>query len=254
MIKLRSEHEIKLMAQAGEIAELARRAAGEIIAPGVTTAEINAAAHKVITAAGAKPSFLGYGGFPASICCSINDEVIHGIPGKRKVREGDIVKIDVGAFYMGYHGDCAATFTAGSVPEETQRLIEVTRQSFYEGIKYAREGYRISDISHAIQEYNERHGFSVVREYVGHGIGTELHEEPEVPNYGPPGHGMRLFAGMTIAIEPMVNAGGWGVKLLSDGWTVKTADGSMSSHYENTILITKDEPIILTADASGRHV
>lgn len=254
MIKIKSEHEIRLMAQAGEIAELARRAAGEMVSPGVTTAEINNAAHKVIIAAGATPSFLGYSGFPGSICCSINDEVIHGIPGKRKVREGDIVKIDVGALYMGYHGDCAATFVAGSAPEETLRLIEVTRQSFYEGIRYAREGYRISDISHAVQAYCEKHGFSVVREYVGHGVGSELHEEPEVPNYGPPGHGARLFAGMTLAIEPMVNAGVCEVKLMPDGWTVKTADGRLSSHYENTILITKGEPIILTADASGKHV
>jgi len=246
MIKLKSAHEIKIMEEAGQIAAMARAECGKIIAPGITTREIDAVARKVIEQAGAKPSFLGYGGFTGSICCSVNDEVIHGIPGKRKIREGDLVKIDVGACYRGYHGDCAATFMVGAVSEDAKKLVEVTRQSFYEGIKYAREGYRISDISHAIQEYNEKHGFSVVREYVGHGIGSALHEEPEVPNYGSPGRGPRLVAGMTLAIEPMVNMGGHGIKRLSDGWTVITLDGALSSHYENTILITKDEPIILT--------
>lgn len=256
MIKVKSPHEIQLMKEAGQIAELARRACGELVAPGITTRELDHAAYKVITGYGAKPSFLHYGGFPASICCSVNDEVIHGIPGSRKIHEGDIVKIDVGALYMGYHGDCAATYAAGAIPESTQKLIQVTRQSFYEGIKYAREGYRISDISQAIEAYTVENGFYQVREYVGHGVGSELHEEPEVPNYLAPGrrgHGPRLVAGMTIAIEPMVNVGTWQVRQLSDGWTVKTADGSLSAHYENTVLITKEEPIILTADKDGRH-
>lgn len=256
MIKVKSSHEIKLMKEAGQIAELARRACGELVAPGITTRELDHVARKVITGFGAKPSFLHYGGFPASICCSVNDEVIHGIPGSRRLHEGDIVKIDVGALYMGYHGDCAATYAAGAIPESTQKLIQVTRQSFYEGIKYAREGYRISDISQAIEAYTVENGFYQVRDYVGHGVGSELHEEPEVPNFlapGKGGHGPRLVAGMTIAIEPMVNVGTWEVRQMPDGWTVKTADGSLSSHYENTVLITKEEPIILTADASGRH-
>mgnify|MGYP003309085796 CR=1 FL=1 len=246
MIKIKSPHEIKLMAEAGQIAELARRACGELVAPGITTRELDHAARKVIEGCGAKPSFLGYGGFPRSICCSINDEVIHGIPGSRKIREGDIVKIDVGAHYMGYHGDCAATFAAGPISEEAQKLIEVTRQSFYEGIKYARTGNRISDISHAIQVYVESNGFSVVRKYVGHGVGSKLHEEPEVPNYGKPGVGPRLVSGMTIAIEPMVNQGVYTVKELSDGWTVKTRDGKLAAHYENSVLITEGDPEILT--------
>ena len=248
MITLKSPKEITLMRKAGAIADAARRACGAAVEPGITTYELDAIARKVIESYGAKPSFLNYNGFPASICCSINDEVIHGIPSKkRKVQQGDIVKIDVGACYKGVHGDCAATFAAGVISPVADKLIEATRQSFYEGIKFARPGFRISDIARAIQEHCEGSGFSVVREYVGHGIGRALHEEPEVPNYWISGHGARLAAGMTLAIEPMVNAGGYDVKRLSDGWTVKTTDGSLSSHYENTILITEGEPIILTA-------
>ena len=246
MIKIKSTHEIKLMQEAGQIAAAARAAAGALVAPGSTTRELDNAARKVIEGYGAKPSFLNYNGFPASICCSINHQVIHGFPGKYKLQEGDLVKIDVGANYMGYHGDCADTFAVGKITEEAQRLIEVTRQSFYEGIKLAREGQRVSDISHAVQKYVEENGFSVVRDYVGHGVGSELHEAPEVPNYGNPGRGARLVAGMTLAIEPMVNAGGYQVKTLRDGWTVETVDGSLSAHYENSILITKGDPIILT--------
>jgi len=248
VITLKSPKEIKLMREAGAIADAARRACGAAVEPGITTYELDAIARKVIEGYGARPSFLNYNGFPGSICCSVNDEVIHGIPSKkRKIQEGDIVKIDVGAFYNGYHGDCAATFAAGVITPVAKELIEVTRQSFYEGIKFARPGFRISDIAKAIQEHCENNGFSVVREYVGHGIGRALHEEPEVPNYWEKGHGARLAAGMTLAIEPMVNAGGYDVKSLADGWTVKTADGSLSSHYENTILITEGEPIILTS-------
>ena len=247
MITIKSTHELKIMQNAGQITKAALLAAGELVAPGVTTRELDEAARRVIEKAGAKPSFLGYGGFPATICCSINDEVIHGFPGDRKIQEGDIVSIDVGACYDGYHGDCAATFGAGKISEEAQRLIDVTRQSFYEGIKFARKGQRISDISHAIGAYCESRGYGVVRDYVGHGVGTKLHEAPEVPNFGEPGHGPRLLPGMTIAVEPMVNIGTWKVKVLPDGWTVKTADGSLSAHYENTIVITEGDPIILTA-------
>ncbi len=250
MIKIKSAHELSLMKEAGQIAALARAACGEAISPGITTKELDAIAQKVIEGAGAKPSFLGYHGFSGSICCSVNDEIIHGIPGNRKIKDGDIVKVDVGAFYNGYHGDCAETFVCGTIPQSTQKLIEVTRQSFYEGIKYAREGFRISDISHAIQCYNENYGYSMVRDYTGHGIGSDLHEDPEVPNYGIAGRGPRLVAGMTLAIEPMVNAGTFAIKHLSNGWTVVTADGSLSAHYENTILITKDDPIILTVTGS----
>lgn len=248
MITVKSAKDIALMREAGAIADAARRAAGAAVEPGITTAEIDHIARRVIEKSGAKPSFLGYGGFPASICCSINSQVIHGIPSKTvKVREGDLVKIDVGAYYRGFHGDCAATFAAGPVSDVASKLTEVTRQSFYEGIRFARAGFRISDIGHAVQDYCEENGFSVVREYVGHGIGRNMHEDPEVPNYGRPGHGPRLMPGMTIAVEPMVNEGGYEVKRLSDGWTVVTCDGKLSSHYENTVLITEGDPIILTA-------
>ena len=236
------------MRRAGRLTALARRAAAEAVRPGVTTGEIDRVVRQTIEGAGAKPSFLGYGGFPGSACVSINDEVIHGIPSAtRVVHEGDIVKVDVGAYLEGFHGDCAATIPCGTVSEEARRLIEVTRQSFYEGIKFAREGNRLYDISHAIQSYVEANGFSVVRDYVGHGVGAELHESPEVPNFGRPGHGVRLQRGMTLAIEPMVNVGVYEIKVLPDGWTVKTRDGSLSAHYENTIAITEGEPEILTS-------
>lgn len=252
MIKIKSENELELMRKAGRITAEARAAARRALRPGVTTGEIDRIVRKTIEAAGAKPSFLGYGGFPGSACVSINDEVIHGIPSKERViREGDIVKVDVGAFIGGFHGDCAGTFPCGEVSEEALKLIEVTRQSFYEGIRLAREGQRVSDISHAVQEYVEAHGFSVVRSYVGHGVGANLHEAPEVPNFGAPGHGVRLQRGMTLAVEPMVNAGAYGVKVLPDGWTVKTADGRLSAHYENSIAITGGEAEILTCLQDG---
>ena len=247
MITIKSKHELKIMQKAGQISKAALLAAGDLVAPGVTTRQLDEAARRVIEKAGAKPAFLGYGGFPATICCSINDEVIHGIPGNRVIQEGDIVSIDTGAIYEGYYGDNAATFGAGKISEEAQKLIDVTRQSFYEGIKFARKGQRISDISHAIGAYCEARGYGVVREFVGHGIGTKMHEAPEIPNFGAPGHGPRLMPGMTLAIEPMINMGTWKVKVLSDGWTVKTLDGSLSAHYENTVLITEGEPIILTS-------
>lgn len=247
MITLKSSHEIQLMRQAGKITAAARALAGAMVAPGVTTREIDRAVYRFIRSKGAEPSFLGYNGFPASVCISVNDEVIHGIPGKRVLKEGDIVSVDVGAFKDGYHGDCAGTYPCGRIDREAQRLIDVTRQCFFEGLKYAREGYRLPDLSGAIQRYVEANGFSVVREYVGHGIGTKMHEAPEVPNYVEPKAGRpRLLRGMTIAVEPMVNAGRPGVVVMPDGWTVKTADGRLSAHYENTILITDGEPELLT--------
>ncbi len=246
MITIKSPREIELMRRAGKITAAARSIGREMVTAGVTTREIDKAIHDFIIKQGATPSFLGYGGFPASACISVNNEVIHGIPGKRRIEEGDIVSIDVGAFIGGFHGDCAGTYAVGAVTEEARRLIEVTRQSFFEGIRFARQGNRVSDISHAIQEYVESFGYSLVRDYVGHGIGSQMHEAPEVPNFGQAGHGPRLVKGMTIAIEPMVNIGGAAVKVLGDDWTVVTADGSLSAHYENTVLITDGEPEILT--------
>ena len=249
MITLKSSHEIDLMRRSGKITAAARALAGEMVKPGVTTQEINDAVERFIRGHGAVPSFLHYNGYPASACISVNDEIIHGIPGKRVLREGDIVSVDVGAYIGGFHGDCAATFPCGRISPEARRLIDVTRQSFFEGIRFAREGQRLQDISAAVQSYVERNGFSVVREYVGHGVGAKMHESPEIPNFGRPGHGPRLLRGMTLAVEPMVNAGSAAITQLSDGWTVKTADGKWAAHYENTILITDGEPEILTAPA-----
>ena len=234
------------MRVAGRITAGARTIARQGIAAGVTTKELDREIHRYIVKNGATPTFLNYGGFPASACISVNDEVIHGIPGARVIHDGDIVSVDVGAKINGFTGDCAGTYPCGEITPEAQDLIAVTRQSFFEGIKFARVGYRVSDIGHAIQEYVESHGYSVVRSYVGHGVGAQLHEEPEVPNYGEPGHGPRLVKGMTIAIEPMVNAGTFDVRVLDNEWTVVTADGKLSAHYENTILITDGEPEILT--------
>jgi methionyl aminopeptidase len=239
---------------AGKIAAAARALAGEMVKPGVSTRAIDRAVHDFIIGQDATPSFLNYNGYPASVCVSVNEQVIHGIPGGYKLKEGDIVSIDVGAMYKGYHGDCAATYTAGECSEEVKNLIKVTRESFFEGIKYARAGCRVPDISFAIQSYVEKNGYSVVREYVGHGIGARMHEEPEVPNFGTPGHGQRLIPGMTIAIEPMVNMGAAAIRVLSDGWTVVTRDNKPSAHYENTVLITKGDPEILTPiDGDGSN-
>ena len=246
MITLKSAHEIELMRRAGKITAAARALARSMVKPGVTTQQIDKAVFDFIKAQGATPSFLHYNGYPASVCVSVNDEIIHGIPGKRVLQEGDIVSVDVGAYIGGFHGDCAGTYPCGQVSDEAMRLIRVTQQSFFEGIKFAREGYRLSDISHAVQEYVEAQGFSIVREYVGHGIGRNMHEAPEVPNYGKAGHGPRLLRGMTLAVEPMVNAGSAAIMQMADGWTVKTADGKYAAHYENTILITAGEPELLT--------
>ena len=245
-IVIKSAREIELMRVAGRITAGARTIARQGIAAGVTTKELDREIHRYIVKNGATPTFLNYGGFPASACISVHDEVIHGIPGARVIHNGDIVSVDVGAKINGFTGDCAGTYPCGEITPEAQDLIAVTRQSFFEGIRFARVGYRVSDIGHAIQEYVESHGYSVVRSYVGHGVGAQLHEEPEVPNYGEPGHGPRLVKGMTIAIEPMVNAGTFDVRVLDNEWTVVTADGKLSAHYENTILITDGEPEILT--------
>lgn len=253
MISLKSDREIQAMRKAGRITAQARALAGSMIRPGVTTHEIDTAVRRFIESHGAKPSFLGYGGFPGSACISINEEVIHGIPGPRKLKEGDIVSVDVGAFIGGFHGDCAGTYPCGKVSDEALRLIRATQQSFFEGIRYAREGYRLSDISAAVQAYAESQGYSIVREYVGHGIGRNMHEPPEVPNYGRPGHGPRLLRGMTIAVEPMVNAGSAAIVQMPDGWTVRTADGKYAAHYENTVLITAGDPELLT-DPEGSLV
>ena len=246
MICVKTERELEIMRRACKITAAARALAGEMVRPGVTTGEIDQAVHDFIVSQGAKPSFLHYQGYPASACISVNEVVIHGIPGKRVLREGDIVSVDVGAFYQGFHGDCAATFACGIISQEAQRLIDVTKQSFFEGVRFARQGNRVSDISHAVQAYVEANGFSVVRAFVGHGVGEHLHEEPSVPNYGAPGKGPRLVKNMTIAVEPMVNMGTYDVRVLKDGWTTVTADGKLAAHYENSILITDGEAEILT--------
>ena len=246
MIPIKNERELEVMRKACKITAAARALAGEMVRPGVTTLEIDKAVHDFIVAQGAKPSFLGYGGFPGSACISVNDVVIHGIPDNRVLKEGDIVSVDVGACWKGFHGDCAATFACGEVSPLAQKLIAVTQQSFYEGMKFARQGYRVLDIGHAVQSYVESNGFSVVRSFVGHGVGANLHEEPEVPNFGSPGRGPKLFRGMTLAVEPMVCAGHYEVSILKDKWTTVTADGSLAAHYENTVLITDGEPEILT--------
>lgn len=246
MIVLKTNRELALMREACAISAGALKIAGEAVEPGVTTAEIDKLAYDYIKSQGAEPNFLNYGGFPATACISINDEVIHGIPGNRVIKAGDIVSIDLGAKIHGFNGDNAATFAAGDISPEAKRLCDTTRESLYEGISKAVAGGRIGDIGAAIASYCEKRGFSVVRDYVGHGVGKNLHEDPSVPNFGTPGRGVRLLPGMTIAIEPMINMGKAGVKQLSDGWTVKTKDGSLSAHFEHTVAITPDGPKIMT--------
>ena len=248
MLAIKNEREIEAMREAGKITAAARALAGQLVKPGVSTKAIDRAVHDFIVSQGARPSFLKLYGFPASACISVNEVVIHGIPGGyiRVLKEGDIVSVDVGAFYKGFHGDCAATFACGAISTEAQRLIDVTKQSFFEGIKHATKGSRVQDISHAVQTYVESNGFSVVRSFVGHGVGRQLHEEPEVPNFGNPGRGPRLLPGMVIAVEPMVCQGTYEVNVLKDKWTTVTADGKLAAHYENTVLITDGEPEILT--------
>ncbi|MBK5251358.1 MAG: type I methionyl aminopeptidase [Peptostreptococcaceae bacterium] len=246
MVTIKTGQEIEYMKEAGKIVAEVHKLMEEVIKPGMTTLELDQIAEKKIIELGAIPAFKGYGGFPASICASVNEQVVHGIPDGRVLKKGDIISVDVGSKIKGYYGDGARTFPVGEISDEAERLIAVTRQSFFEGFKYCKVGYRLSDISHAVQKYVEENGFSVVRDYVGHGVGTALHEDPQVPNYGPPGKGLRLAAGMVIAIEPMVNAGTFRVQTLSNEWTVVTADGKLSAHYEHTIAITEGEPIILT--------
>ncbi len=249
MIVLKTTRELSLMKEACRISAGALRVAGEAVKPGVSTAEIDRIAYEYIKSQGAEPNFLNLYGFPATACISVNDEVIHGIPSKKRIlKEGDIVSIDLGAKIHGYNGDNAATFACGKISAEAQRLIDVTRESLYEAIKVAVPGGKIGDIGSCVQRYCEERGFSVVREYTGHGVGKELHEDPAVPNYGTAGRGVRLLPGMTIAIEPMINQGTKAIKRLSDGWTVKTADGKLSAHFENTVAITKDGPVILTKE------
>lgn len=247
MIQLKNSAQISLMMDAGRITGEALLLARENVREGISTWELDSLIRKYIEKCGAKPSFLGYGGFPASACISINDEVIHGIPSKDRIlRDGDVVKIDVGAYYKGFHGDSARTIPVGHVSEEAMRLIEVTRQSFFDGVDAVKVGNRIGDVGSAIQARVEGAGFSVVKRYIGHGIGHELHESPDVPNFGTAGRGTRLCAGMVLAIEPMVNVGREEVYELSDGWTVKTRDGSLSAHYENTVALTSDGVVITT--------
>lgn len=246
MIYLKSVNEIEIMKKAGRIVAETLAKVEEVIKPGITTMELDRIAEEYIIACGAKPSFKGYHGFPGTLCTSVNEEVVHGIPGNKVLQEGDIISVDCGAFYQGFHGDAARTFPVGKITAEAQRLIDVTRESFFEGIKYAVVGNRIGDISHAIQVYVEANGFTVVKDYVGHGIGREMHEEPPVPNFGKAGRGPKLAKGMLLAIEPMVNSGVYAVKELSDNWTVVTYDGMPSAHYENTIAILDNGPEILT--------
>ena len=247
MIIVKNSEQITLMKRAGVITAEALLVAKEEIKPGVSTKDIDTKIRRYIEKCGAVPSFLGYGGFPGSACISINDEVIHGIPSDKVIlKEGDIVKIDVGARYRGYNGDSARTFPVGKVSDEALKLISVTEGSFYEAMKVTRVGYRVGDIGHAVESFVISNGFSVVRDYVGHGVGRELHEDPQIPNYGSSGRGARLYSGMTLAIEPMVNAGSADVKVMRDGWTVKTLDGKLSAHYENSVLVTDSDPFILT--------
>ena len=247
MIVLKTSRELAIMREAGRISAMALKVAGEAVEPGVSTWEIDRVARKYIESQGAVPSFLGYGGFPASACISVNNVVIHGIPSKRQIiKAGDIVSIDIGAMFEGFNGDNAYTFACGEISAEAQRLLDATRESLYEGIKQATAGNRLGDIGSAVQRYVEARGYSVVRDFVGHGVGAKLHEDPSVPNYGTPGRGVRLLPGMTIAIEPMVNQGGYEVQVQKDGWTTVTRDGKLSAHFEHTVAITPDGPVILT--------
>ena len=247
MISIKSPREIELMKQAGKIVALAHQEVKKHIRPGVTTYELDQIVENTIRAHDAIPSFKGYGGFPGSACTSVNEQVVHGIPSKDVVlKNGDIISIDIGAEYEGYHGDSAWTYAVGTISDEAQKLLDVTKQSLLEGLKMARANNRLSDISNAIQTYAEGYGYSIVREFVGHGLGKQLHEDPQIPNYGPKGRGTLLKAGMTLAIEPMVNMGRKEVKVLSDNWTAVTRDKSLSAHFEHSILITEDECIILT--------
>ena len=246
-VSIKSNREIELMREAGKILGKVHNQLAKEIKPGMSTYQIDKIGEELIRSYDCIPSFLGYGGFPASICVSVNEEVVHGIPSKKRiVKEGDIVSLDAGVIYKGYHSDAARTVAVGEISEEARRLIEVTKQSFFEGIKFAKEGCHLHEISNAIAAYNESYGYGVVRDLVGHGIGTKLHEDPQIPNFTQPRRGIKLYEGMTLAIEPMVAAGGYAVKWLDDDWTVVTADKSLAAHYENTVLVTKNGPEILS--------
>ena len=248
-VSIKSAREIELMRESGRILSIVHTELAKMIKPGISTLDIDKRCYEIIRDFNCIPSFLNYQGYPASVCVSVNDEVVHGIPNKNRIlKDGDIVSLDAGVIYQGYHSDAARTVAVGEVDPEWKRLMEVTKQSFFEGIKYAKPGYRIGDISGAIQDYAESFGYSLVRELVGHGVGRELHEDPQVPNFRTKRKGIRLEPGMTLAIEPMVNMGHYAVNWLDDGWTVLTADGSPSAHYENTILITDGEPELLTIE------
>lgn len=251
MIITKTPREIAIMREAGQIVARTHQVLKQHIKPGITTLELDRIAEEYIRSQGATPSFKGYNGFTGSVCASVNEELVHGIPGERVLNDGDIISIDIGAHFNGYHGDSAWTYPVGTISDETQRLLDVTEESLYKGLEHAKAGQRLTDISHAIQAYVEAHDFSVVREYVGHGVGQNLHEEPQIPHYGPPGKGPRLKTGMTLAIEPMVNAGQRYVRTLADNWTVVTVDGSMCAHFEHTIAITDDGYEILTKLDSG---
>lgn len=253
-ISIKSDEEIEKMRQASEILIRTHKLVAEHVKIGATTKELDNIAEKYILSQGGTPSFKNYGGYPATICASINDEVVHGIPSARKLQQGDILSVDIGVYFNGYHSDAARSYGVGQLSDEMQRLIDVTKQSFYQGLKFAKEGHYLSEISQAIQDYVEDNGFSVVRDLVGHGIGKELHEEPQVPNYKTPGRGPKLQKGMVLAIEPMVNMGTWQVNVLEDDWTVVTRDGMPSAHYENTIVITGGEPEILTIPSMDPEV
>lgn len=246
MIIFKSEREIQYLREAGRIVALALRAVRQAVAPGVTTQELDEVARELIVAHGAIPAFKGYGGFQGNICASVNEEVVHGIPGPKRLQAGDIISIDCGAICNGYYGDSAVTIPVGTIDPESERLLRVTEESLYQGIAAATVGNRLGDISHAVQCHVEAEGFSVVRDYVGHGIGRSMHEDPQIPNFGAPGRGPLLKPGMVLAIEPMVNVGTYKVRTLKDGWTVVTADGKRSAHFEHTIAITPDGPKILT--------
>ncbi len=246
MIPVKSPAELEKMRRACQITAAALKEGGEAVKPGVTTAQLDRVVHNAIVSMGAKPACLGYCGFPAATCISVNDEVVHGIPGSRTLQTGDIVSLDLCAEYDGFVGDSAATFAVGEISPEAQRLLKVTREALVRGIAAAQAGARIGDISFAVQSYTEQQGFAVIRDYTGHGIGREMHESPDVPNYGKPGHGPRLVPGMTICIEPMIAEKSWAVRILSDGWTAKTRDGGMAAHFEHTVAITAKGPVILT--------
>ncbi len=246
MITIKSKHELEIMREAGRIVAMVHDEMKRVIRPGVTTGQLDTIAENIIRKAGATPSFKGYNDFPASICTSVNEQLVHGIPSDRVLSDGDIISVDVGAYYKGYHGDSAWTYPVGTISAQAVDLLAVTQESLFQGIREAKPGNRLSDISHAVQVYAESKGYSIVRDYVGHGIGRDMHEAPQVPNYGPPNRGIRLREGMAIAIEPMVNVGSYDVVTLSDNWTVITKDGLLCAHFEHTVAITEDGPVLMT--------